>query len=137
MRRTRQDVNSQQENGIMRRQLTTAILAATLAVVPCGAFAAQSGKPAPAAKHSAATKPAATHATMGVVKSVNDNQLVITRTGKNASEMSFDLTSATQRKGSIAVGSTVSVRYRDEGTAHMATAITAQAPKHKGSGDKH
>ena len=121
----------------MRKRIMTALLTGALAAVPLGAFAAQAGKPAaqPAAKHS--TKPAATHATMGVVKSVDDNMLVITRAGKNGGDMSFDLSSATQRKGTIAVGTTVSVRYRDEGTAHTATAITAQAPKHKGSQSKH
>ena len=117
----------------MRHRITTLLLAGALAAVPIGAFAAQAGKPAaqPAAKH-ASTK-AATHATMGVVKSVDDNMLVITRSGKDAGDMSFGLNSSTQRKGTIAVGTAVSVRYHDDGATHMATAITAQPQKSKGT----
>jgi hypothetical protein len=135
-RRTTRIDNDNKENATMKRILTV-VLAGMLSAVPCGAFAAQAGgtKSQPPAKP-AATKPAATHATAGVVKSVDDNSLVITRSGKNGGEMTLGLNAATQRKGTVAVGSSVSVRYRDEGTSHVATAITVQPMKHKSSGGK-
>ena len=39
------------------------------------------------------------------------------------------LNASTQRKGTIAVGTPVSVRYHDDGSTHVATAITAQNEK--------
>ena len=113
----------------MKRVLMV-LLAALLITVPSGVFAAQAGKPqtAPPAKH-AATKSAATHATAGVVKSIDDSTLVITRSGKNAGEMTLAVNASTQRKGTIAAGTPVSVRYHDDGAMHVATAITAQPAK--------
>ena len=116
----------------MRRLITTVFLAGALALVPLAASAAQAAKPQPAAKHSS-TKAAPTHATAGVVKSYDDSTLVITRTGKNAGEMTFTLNPSTQKKGTIAPGSTVSVRYRGDGSTNVATAITAQPQKKVGA----
>ena len=106
------------------------LLAALVLTVPSGAFAAQAKDPqtVPPAKHAA--KSAATHSTAGVVKSMDDSTLVITRSGKNAGEMTLSLNTSTQRKGTIAVGTPVSVRYHDDGAMHVATAITAQPAKH-------
>ena len=88
---------------MMKRILMVMVVAAVTAI-PCGAFAAQAGaKSQPPAKH-AATKPAATHSTAGVVKSVDDNSLVITRSGKNGGDMTLALSPSTQRKGTVAVG---------------------------------
>jgi hypothetical protein len=119
------------------KRILMVLLAGSLSAIPCAAFAAQAGgtKSQPPAKH-AATKPAATHSTAGVVKSVDDNSLVITRSGKNGGDMTLALSPSTQRKGTVAVGSPVSVRYRDEGTSHVATAITVQPMKHKSPGGK-
>jgi hypothetical protein len=86
-------------------------------VVSFGATPAGSGK-------------AATHATTGVVKSLNDTTLVISRPGKKGGDMTFALDSSTAREGTLAVGSPVSVRYHDQGKTKVATAITAQQPKH-------
>ena len=113
----------------MKRVLMV-LLAGAIVVVPCGVFAAQAAKPQtqPAAKHSTA-KSAPTHSTAGVVKSMDDSSLVITRQGKDAGEMTLTLNASTQRKGTIAVGTPVSVRYHDDGSMHVATAITAQHEK--------
>ena len=106
------------------------LLAGAIVFVPCGVFAAQAAKPQtqPAAKHSTA-KSAPTHSTAGVVKSMDDSSLVITRQGKDTGEMTLSLNASTQRKGTIAVGTPVSVRYHDDGSTHVATAITAQHEK--------
>ncbi len=111
----------------MRSLMTTALLVGALAAVPLVGHAATSGtiQTKPAAKHA----PAATHATRGVVKSVDGTTLVITRAGKKAGEMTFMLDQSTRREGTIAVGAPVSVRYREDGTTYMATAVTAHAAK--------
>lgn len=72
-----------------------------------------------------------THATHGVVKSVDDSTLVITRTGKAGGDMTFALDPATHRQGTVAVGTQVAVRYHEDGKTYVATAITAQQSKPK------
>jgi hypothetical protein len=112
----------------MRNKTTRFLLAAALAILPVAVFAA-----APPAKYP--TKPAthtsnkattADHATMGVVKSVNGTALTISRSGKDQGEMSFVLNPSTKRDGKIEVGAPVSVRYREDGASHVATAISTQ-----------
>jgi len=68
------------------------------------------------------------HATLGIVKSIDATVLVITRRGR-LSEMTFNLTPETHREGTLVVGSAVSVRYREDGTNHIATAIAVQRPR--------
>ena len=70
-----------------------------------------------------------THATRGIVKSVDDTALVITRTGKMHGDMTFAINADTHREGTLAVGTPVAVRYHANGKTYMATAITAQQPK--------
>jgi hypothetical protein len=77
----------------------------------------QGTKPSPAT-------PAATHAVRGVVKSIGPHSLVIARSSKEPSDLVFVLTPSTLQAGTIAVGATVSVRYRTEGKALVATAVT-------------
>ena len=109
----------------MRYTLTALMLAGTLAV--SGLAAAQTAKPASASASKAATT--ATHSIQGVVKSVDASSLVITKSGKKGGEMSFKLDSSTQRDGSIATGSPVSIRYRMDGSSMVATAVNGGAPK--------
>jgi len=85
-------------------------------------------QPKTAAKHTSA-RAIPTHATRGIVKSVDANTLVITRMGKMHREMTFAISADTHREGTVAVGTPVAVRYREDGKIHMATAITAQQPK--------
>jgi hypothetical protein len=54
--------------------------------------------------------------------------MVIARAG-NRGRMTFSLTPSTHREGVIVVGSLVSVRYREDGKNHVATAIALQRPK--------
>lgn len=67
---------------------------------------------------------AAMHAVRGVVKSVGPKSLVITRSSKKPSDLTFVLTPSTLRAGTIVAGATVSVRYRTEDKVLVATAVT-------------
>jgi len=104
------------------------VLAGGIALVPASGFAAT-----PAAQAKAGAKESkrstANHATMGTVKSIDANNLVITRSGKDAGDMAFQLKASTRRSGTVAVGTMVSVRYQEEGSNNVATAITVQAAK--------
>jgi hypothetical protein len=84
----------------------------------------QSAKPSKAT-HAASASTASTHATKGVVKSIDDNALVVSRPS-NKGDITFKLSPTTHRDGKIAVGSTVSVRYHEDGKEHVATAIALQ-----------
>jgi hypothetical protein len=63
------------------------------------------------------------------VKSVDDTTLVITRATGNHADMTFTLNESTHREGTIASDTAVSVRYRDEGKMHVATAVQAEPAK--------
>lgn len=86
-----------------------------------------------AAKHASRPAPAM-HAMKGVVKSIDDKTLVLTRSGRNHADATFVVSASTQRDGAIAAGEAVSVRYRDEGKSRIATAIRVapvkQQPPH-------
>jgi hypothetical protein len=115
----------------MRNTITTVMMITALAgmsVVGLAASPAQT--PAqPAAKQQAKPAALASHTMTGVVKSVDATSLVITRSGKPGGEMRFVLNPSTLREGTVAVGTSVSLRYREEGKTHVATAITAETPK--------
>ena len=111
----------------MRKTLLTAGFAAVLMAIPMLSLAA-STQGAPAAKHTS-TAPA-THATRGVVKSVDDSTLVIShKNGSKEEDMTFALNASTKREGTLAVGAPVSVRYHDAGSSKVATAVTVQSTK--------
>ena len=120
----------------MRHTIAATLLAGTFtAFLPAVAIGAS---PAPGAQTSGkhtTTATAATHATTGVVKSIDDSTLVITRSGKKG-EMSFAVSPETHREGSVAVGSQVSVRYHENGKMYTATAITAQPVKQQAAAKK-
>ena len=114
----------------MRKVLTTFALVAALAAAGAAQAAQATKKDATAAKPATA-KPAeaASHSVKGTVKSMDASTLVITKSGKAGGEMTFTVNADTKKDGSPAVGSPVSVRYRTEGSANVATAVTASAPK--------
>jgi hypothetical protein len=111
---------------LMRYTLTALMVAGMLAT--SGLAMAQTTKPASGTASKPAAKPA-THSAQGVVKSVDDSSLVITHSGKKGSDMSFKLDSSTQREGTIAVGTPVSIRYHMDGSTMVASAVHAEAPK--------
>lgn len=102
----------------MRYALAVAAMSGALSIIPAGVSAAAA--PAPSFLDDGAPS-AAKHATRGTVKSINATTLVITRPGK--SDMTFELDPSLHREGTIDVGTMVSVRYREEGARHIATAI--------------
>ena len=123
----------------MRQSFTSVLLAGALLIAPAAAFAGapQSAKqPAKTtAKHTSTSN--ATHSTKGVVKSVNDTMLVITHDSKGKKEdMTLTLNASTQKQGNIAVGSPVSVRYRQDGSSMVATAVMAQQQGKAKTGSK-
>ena len=70
-----------------------------------------------------------THAIRGVVTSVSASVLVITPSGKGASAMTFVVSPSTHREGNMAVGATVSGRYRVEHQRLLAMAVSAHPEK--------
>ena len=117
----------------MRTFRTAIVMAILLGIPALGlAFTPAGSQTKPPAKSGApAAKPAAaTHATSGVIKSVDATSLVITKmNGKKSEDVSFALNSTTQKKGDMTVGATVDVRYRTEGSSNVATAVTVHAKK--------
>jgi hypothetical protein len=109
------------------RHATAVILVASGLTFPFAGFAATPSQTQ--AKSTSTHAQGASHAMTGVVKSINDTTLVITRSGKQTGEMTFEVDAKTHREGTVAVGAPVSVRYREEGKNHIATAITVQHPK--------
>ena len=122
------------------KQSRTAALVLSALMMASAAFAAQTApaKPAAAAKKEAA-KPApaaATHATTGVVKSIDDSKLVISKSATKGPETTFAVNSSTQKEGTIAAGTTVDVRYKTEGKEKVATAISVHEAKAKTAAKK-
>ena len=106
----------------MRYTIATALILTSL--FAAGASAASNPK-----KPAATTASTATHAVQGVVQSIDASTLVIKSSGHKGKTMSFALNPATSKEGTAEVGSTVSVRYRTEGSAMVATAVAAQPAK--------
>lgn len=113
----------------MRHTLTAVMVAGVLAA-STAAFAAptRQSNGAEATKSTAKTA-TASHAVRGVVKSMDDTSLVIARSDKKAENLTFVVDPSTVHEGAIAVGSTVSVRYRTDGKTLVATAVTPNAAK--------
>jgi hypothetical protein len=108
----------------MRMALVAAVLAGASVPVPAIA-SAQPAQPSGAAGSSQSA--GAVHATRGVVKAISGTTVVVSRP-KNRGDISFVLSPTLHQEGTLAVGATVSVRYRDDGKDHVATAISVQKP---------
>jgi hypothetical protein len=116
----------------MRNLMKVAVFAVALAV-PAAAFA-QGATAAPAQKKSSASTAAkkeaapkvASHTTSGVVKSVSDSSLIITKGGKDET---FTVNASTKKDGDVAAGAKVTVAYTTEGKDMTATSIKAAAAK--------
>ena len=113
----------------MKQQFTAIALAAVLAVPALALAQGSSTKNTSTTARKTATAAApAIHATKGVVKSIDDSTLIVTKAAGKGPETRFSVNSSTVREGSIATGASVDVRYRVEGTSKIATAISAGAP---------
>jgi hypothetical protein len=119
----------------MKKMLQAAVVAAAVLAVPSLSLAAQTPKPAPAAKTSAKkAATAAVHSAKGVVKSMDATSLVVTEKGK---DVTYVLDPSTKKEGDPAVGSNVTVTYKTDGTQHIATDVKASAAKaHKAAAKK-
>jgi len=111
----------------MRSLMTTSMLVAALTAAPTGLLAATQSQSTQKSTTKVSTP--ASHATTGVVKSIDDTTLVITKHGKKPSAMTFVIDPSTQREGSIQIGSPVSVRYHANGKKLIASAIAIEQPK--------
>jgi hypothetical protein len=113
----------------MRNVIKAAALAVMFAI-PGAVFASQAApakKPATAKSAASETKPAVSHhTTSGVVKSLSDTSLVISKGGK---DQTFVVNSSTEKKGPVESGAHVAVHYTLEGKTMVATAITGQPAK--------
>lgn len=69
-----------------------------------------------------------TYATRGIVKTAAKTEMVISRFQKRG-DITFMLEPTTHIDGEIKVGSTVSVRYREESGRHIATAVSVEPAK--------
>src|SRR5436190_597989 len=118
----------------MKKMLQAAVVAAAVLAVPTMSLAAQTAKPAPAAKTAAKkTATAASHSAKGVVKSMDATSLVVTEKGK---DVTYVLDPSTKKEGDPAVGSNVTVMYKTDGTQHVATDVKASAAKPAHSSSK-
>src|SRR5215467_9837389 len=84
----------------------------------------------PPASPQAKTSQPATHFTQGTITSIQSNQIVITRTVRGkAGQMTFVLTSQTQRSGNLVAGTRVSVQYREANNQNIAAAVSELSTK--------
>jgi hypothetical protein len=107
----------------MRRQIASLALIVALAAVLASDPAAT---PAAADQPSAKSAPAlGTHSVQGIVTSVDASTLVIARSGRRHTSLTFALCGSTIREGQIAIGRLVSIRYVMNGNTRVATAVSA------------
>ena len=78
----------------------------------------------PPANPQAKTIQPATHFTQGTIASIDANEMVITKKVRGkAKQASFTLNSETQRNGTLAAGTRVSVQYREQNGQNIAAAV--------------
>ena len=103
----------------MKKLLQAVLVAVAVMAVPAMSLAAQP-KAAKSGKGGTAV-----HTARGIVKSMDASSLVITEgKGAKAHDMSFAVETSTAKEGA-AVGSPVVVKYHDDGSRHVATAVSA------------
>ncbi len=116
----------------MKFTRTAALVLGALITLSGAGFAAtvtQSGSAKASTKKVAAAPTMAVHATSGVVKSIDDNKLVITKSAGKGPETTFTVNTSTTKEGSIAAGSKVDVRYHNDGKTKVATAVSVHEAK--------
>jgi hypothetical protein len=119
------------------RQMMMAL--ALLGAVTTGAYAQTTTGAKPKAQSTTtSTKPAAaaSHSVQGTVKAMDANMLTVTPSGKDKTDLMVMMNTSTAKEGALAVGSKVSVRYKEENGQKIATAVKASAAKPASSGKK-
>ena len=109
-------------------------LATLLLIAPAIGASAQTTSETPggagALQHAVASAQLATHSTRGVVETVDAARLVI-RDPRHTRQTTFVLNAQTERQGRLAAGVNVTVRYRTEKGANVATAVVVEPAKAK------
>ena len=95
-------------------------------------------KPKAKSTSTASTKPAAatSHSVSGTVKAMDATMLTVTPSGKDKTDLMVMMNTSTTKEGSLAVGSKVSVHYKEENGQKIATSVKASAAKPASSGKK-
>ena len=87
----------------------------------------------PACPQAKTTQPA-THFTQGTITSIAASQLVLNQTVRGKTQkLTFTLNPQTQRNGNLAVGTRVTVQYREDNSQKIATAVRESAVKSTGA----
>jgi hypothetical protein len=116
----------------MKFTRTAALVLGALVTVSGAGFAATASQATTAktsAKKAAAAPAPAVHATSGVVKSIDDSKLVITKSAGKGPETTFTVNASTTKEGAIAPGSKVDVRFHNDGKMKVATAVSVHEAK--------
>jgi hypothetical protein len=113
----------------MRMRCSALVLVAVIGGPASAVGAPAANSPRAQSVTSAPASHVATHSVQGVVRWIAPESLVIRRSVKKASDLSFRLNPATLRAGPIDIGSTVAVRYYIEGKTSVATAVTVRKVK--------
>jgi hypothetical protein len=116
----------------MRHTILAVLLLGALSASSAWAATPQTASTAKSStKSSAKSASTASHSVSGTIKSIDANSMTVSR--KKGGDLTFALNSSTDRQGQLAVGSQVSVHYREDGASHVATAVVAQAAKNTAS----
>jgi hypothetical protein len=111
------------------KNLRLAALVAVMTALPVIGFAQTST----ASSRTAKAPKVVTTTVTGVVKSVDAGSMVIARSDAKGREETFQLTGTTTRKGTLASGDVVSVRYIEANGQKTATVVTVKSvPKKHG-----
>ena len=111
----------------MRHTILAVLMLGALSASSAWAATPQTASTAKPATKSSKPASTASHSVSGVIKSIDASSMTLSR--KKGGDLTFALNSSTDRQGQLAVGSQVSVHYREDGSSHVATAVVAQAAK--------
>jgi hypothetical protein len=105
-------------------------LTVTLCAAVSGAQKDSKANKNPPASPQAKTPQPAVHFTQGTITSIEANRLVIARTARGKTEqVTFVMSSQTQRSGNLVAGARVSVQYREDSTQKTAAAVRESPAK--------
>jgi len=106
-----------------QRLALTVVVAVTLCAAILNGQHSNASQDPPAVPPANTIQPA-THFTQGTIASIDANQIVITKNVRGKAEQAgFTLNSQTQRNGTLAAGTRVSVQYREQNGQRIAAAV--------------
>ena len=116
----------------MKKMKTASIAMGALLILPTLSVAATrtvTAQPTAVTTSYTSTTKVPTHATRGVVKTIDATTLVIERSPQSEGKIRLALNPSTEGLKDVKVGSTVVVRYRMEAHQRIATAVMAEHRK--------